>query len=109
MSKMNDMVFPDARVFFHPILRSDHRILKCTLKFKPLHNPTDKHQSSAPHPTKKLKLDLAKLKNDEKCPALTGPSTTNRKQCGKWKKTSEAINAWAITTIGPKIAPVVIN
>lgn len=115
MNRMNDIVFPEVRAFFHPSIISDHKILECTIKSKRRQNPTDRQMRSAPHPTKKLKLDLDKLKTEEECRERYQRILDHRLRLEnrdeevsteeKWRKISEAVNAAAQTAIGPKKSP----
>lgn len=115
MSRMKDLLFPDVKAFFHPTLISDHKLLECMLKTKRQSNNNEQQTRSAPHPTKKFKLDIDRLKTDEKCRDRFHKELDQRLRVineaetdtidKRWEQMSEALHTAATMTIGPKTSP----
>ena len=119
MNKIDELVFPDVRCYFHPDIISDHKISVCTLKRRtdkqPIHVKT---MGQKRPPIKRRKLDIEQLRCDEKCienfhNSLSHELSRSREQSGeeqgninsRWKRLEDTVASAANETIRPIGSP----
>lgn len=70
ISKLDWIVFPEVKCFFHPLIVSDHKVVVCVFKKAKVSTSAQRvavprNGSTVSHPAKRVRLDLEELKFNE--------------------------------------------